>query len=326
MTKMASAVMFRSELLFYIQNNVDSTPRDVILTTLCGFFTEGEVVEAKNALFGIASTVATTGDGSVNELPRNRVRRGDGKQRADGADILDLWEVLDTSKMELPLFVAANQKRIPPVSVTDSDLCVLSVNLIGVKEQLKVMALEQKRLVDAVTAVHTKMSQSQVCPASVIASDLRAHVAPVLTPVETADQAPHASWSTVVRAAAASNVVMEAPRRSPAMIKQTIVRGRKELPSTGPGLKSVPRRITAFVGRLHKDTSEVELQNYIIDAGLINPRCKKLAAKDGRVFNSAAFMVSCDYGCRDIFYNEATWPEGCELRDWVFYDDKNKMS
>jgi len=323
MINMSSGVLFRSELLFYIQNNVASVPRDVLMTTLCGFFTESEVLEAKNALFGVAATVAAANDGSSYDLPRIRVRRGDGKQRADAGDILDLWEVIDTSKIELPLFVAANQKRIPPVAVADSDLCVMSVYMIELKEQMKVMASEQKRLVDAVAAVHTKVSQPQVQLASSAASDRRALEAPVLSPVDTVSQAPRASWASVVQDAVASNVVMQLPRRPPVIMRPPVLHGKKELSSTGSGLKSAPRRIAAFVGRLHKDTSETELQTYMKDAGLINPWCKKLSAKDGRVFNTAAFMVTCDYGCHDTFYNEATWPEGCELRDWVFYG-KNK--
>ena len=33
-------------------------------------------------------------------------------------------------------------------------------------------------------------------------------------------------------------------------------------------------------------------------------------------------MVSCDAGSMDIFYDESIWPEGYELRDWIFYGKK----
>ena len=45
----------------------------------------------------------------------------------------------------------------------------------------------------------------------------------------------------------------------------------------------------------------------------------KLKVKDGREFRTSAFQVSCSILSRDKFYDEATWPEGCELCDWVFY-------
>jgi len=104
------------------------------------FFHEDEVADAKLALFGVTASVASVSNCSVEDLPRNRMRRGEGKQRSDAGDILNLWEFMDISKMELPVFVAANQKLIPPMSLTDTDMCVLSVNMMEVKEQLKIMA------------------------------------------------------------------------------------------------------------------------------------------------------------------------------------------
>ena len=47
--RMASGVLYRSEVLFYIQNSVSSVPRDIILTTICGFYNEAEIIEAKDA-------------------------------------------------------------------------------------------------------------------------------------------------------------------------------------------------------------------------------------------------------------------------------------
>jgi len=80
---MFSGVLFRSELLFYVQNNAASTPRDVLMTTLCGFFHEDEVADTKLALFGVAASVASASNCSAEDLPRNRMRRGEGKQRSD---------------------------------------------------------------------------------------------------------------------------------------------------------------------------------------------------------------------------------------------------
>jgi len=269
----------------------------------------------------VAASVASASNCSVEDLLRNRMRRGESKQRSDAGDILNLWEFMDTLKMELPVFVAANQKRIPPMSLTDTDMCVLSVNMMEMKEQLKIMASEQKRLVDTVSAVHIKMAMEQVCTADVPAVNTTAPL-PV-SPVECTSQPYIDTWTTVAKKAAASNAVMELLRPSPRVSKPVIVRGKKELSSSGTGLKSVPRRITAFVGRLHIDTSEAELKSHLEEAGVVNSRCKKLAAKDGRTFNSAASMVTCDYSCHETFYNESIWPEGCELRDWVFYGDNN---
>jgi len=42
----------------------------------------------------------------------------DGRQKADAGDLLNLWVTLDEAKSELPVFVTADIKRIPPVKLT----------------------------------------------------------------------------------------------------------------------------------------------------------------------------------------------------------------
>ena len=84
-------------------------------------------------------------------------------------------------------------------------------------------------------------------------------------------------------------------------------------------LSSAARRLTAFVGRSHKDTIEDDQKQLMSGAGLQEPHYYKLKAKDGREFMTSVFQVSCSILSRDKLYDEATWPECCELRDWVFY-------
>ena len=65
---------------------------------------------------------------------------------------------------------------------------------------------------------------------------------------------------------------------------------------------------------LHKDTTEDDLKELMSAAGLQEPQCYKFKAKDGHEFQITAFQ-----GSRNKYYDEATWPEGCERGDWVFY-------
>ena len=127
----SSGVLFRSEVLFYVQNNVASVADDILVATLL-FYNEEELVIAKNALYAVANTTSS----STESLPRLRQRRGDKKRENDASDIIELWRVLDREKAELPIFVAADQKRIPPVTVSGSDLSVMSVSMIEMKTQL----------------------------------------------------------------------------------------------------------------------------------------------------------------------------------------------
>lgn len=52
--------------------------------------------------------------------------------------------------------------------------------------------------------------------------------------------------------------------------------------------------------------------------GLLGATCSFIVPKDGRTFKTIAFRVSCDAQYANLFYEEASWPAGCELRDWVF--------
>ena len=87
-------------------------------------------------------------------------------------------------------------------------------------------------------------------------------------------------------------------------------------------LKTVPRKkavLSAYVGRLDPTTIAEELTKYLTSEGIKGVVCKKLIAKDGRKYNYAAFYVTCCAESRDKFYDETCWPQGVELRDWVYY-------
>ena len=194
------ALLFRSEVLFYIQNNVACVPRDIITSTLCGCFTEDEIVEAKNAFFA----VATTSDANES-LPRHRVRRGDGRQRTDAGDILELWEALDSGKFDLSLFVAADQKRIPAITVSDSDVSVMSVSMMEMKAQLKELAKSQQQLANTVSGTQRKLletTKSTILEA-IIASQEFPSIIHATNKSPTA-QDNSASWSTMAEDVAAS--------------------------------------------------------------------------------------------------------------------------
>ena len=324
-------VLYRSEVLFYVQNNAASEADDDLVATLM-FFTDEELTAAKNAIYAVAANDT----GILPEsLPRLRIRRGEKKRESDAGDIIELWRALDAAKAELPLFVAADQKRIPPVTVSGSDLSVMSTNMIEMRTQLKQMAAAQKQLADTVNKMQLKMMTMPEQIAERVGSTAEFPVLgakPIdgqtksLQPLSSSinigtgssDLSPTVSntWSDLVEAVAAAGGLQKPTLKPAKPTSPKVIRGMKDV-SSGP--KGVPRRLTAFVGRLDLNTTEEDLKQYLLDAGIIDPYCKKLAAKDNRKFRTAAFMVSCDSSCKTAFHDESIWPAGCELRDWVFY-------
>ena len=86
-----------------------------------------------------------------------------------------------------------------------------------------------------------------------------------------------------------------------------VVRG-KQLSTVAGGnqLKAVLRekRLTAYVGRLAKDTTAVELTAFLQNEGLDGIACRRLQANNGRQFSTAAFFVSCPETHRSKFYDD----------------------
>ena len=109
------------------------------------------------------------------------------------------------------------------------------------------------------------------------------------------------SWAALAADCTESDFTRVVSKRKPAARPVRIVGKRPML--TDSKVRSTPRLLTAFVGRLHIDTSEEELAGFRFAAGVIDPICKRLAAKV-KTFKTAAFRVSCDACCRDTFYDE----------------------
>ena len=95
------------------------------------------------------------------------------------------------------------------------------------------------------------------------------------------------------------------------------VRGVKANEGT---VTAIPRKpvLAAFVGRLHLDTTEEQLTEYLKKEGMKGVVCKRLKPKESQKFHTAAFYVSCCVESADLFYNEVCWPAGVELRDWMY--------
>jgi len=76
--------------------------------------------------------------------------------------------------------------------------------------------------------------------------------------------------------------------------------------------------LAAFVGRIHKDTTAEQLKVYLEAEGMKDVTCRKLPEKPEFRFRTSAFFVSCGIESKNLFYDASYWPDGAELRDWVF--------
>jgi len=75
---------------------------------------------------------------------------------------------------------------------------------------------------------------------------------------------------------------------------------------------------------LHKSYPCEDLVELLKESGIDECLCRKLPdiGKDGWVYRSAAFMISCDFKYQDMIYDECTWPAYWELKEWIFNGKK----
>jgi len=248
-------------------------------------------------------------------------RASDNRARLNTEDILKMIEGADERGLisQLPRFVAADLTRVPTLNPEDLELSVMAKKLKRIEQQLQ---------------VHDQL----LCPAPRQQQPQQTSTANALNTVaaESVRDEDTTSWANLASMKDTDDgyTVVSYQRRQRPSASVDNPRGPNDGGSTShrarrligtkanndtsdrPAVVAVQRRLMAFVGRLHKDTTEDQLQSWLVTAGLQEVKCKKLTPKNGKEFNTAAFFVSSAAASKDLFYDEQTWPAGCELRDW----------
>lgn len=297
-----------------------------------GFYHDDELSNAKAELCkfqqSLPSSVVVDGwDKLVNKHGGPIKRQGGDaclRRLADAEDIVQILSLLTLNKIVLPCFVAVNLERVPPMtwrcgpiasglSVGDiaspegtlsADISNLCTSMNAVLQRLDAV---EKKLVGAVPPVQLAASVPLAVPTGDSHSTITAAAPVEKLPISTAS----VPWTSLF----ASGMAVSGTKVAVKPVSHTI-RGSR---SSGT-VKAIQRPLTCFVGRLDINTTETDLSDYLNSVGIRNAVCKKLSAKDGRVFKTAAFRVTCCTDYHDAFYNESNWPIGAEVRDWVFYN------
>jgi len=328
-----------NELLAFAKFAYNQFTKNVVCSTLSSFYHEDELAAAKNELCRVVNALASPPDGwarLVNNKGGPIARKAAdaaGKRAADAEDVHMMLAVLDTVQIQTPSYAAVDLRRLPPAFFAPAAPPVapppvngdVLTSVVGKIEALTTtMAEFGNRLQPVVDAL------SRVSPVHGQQPD-SAQYASVTTPASAAT--PHNSLangevSTDATATAGAGGDGEQQANSWSKLAadltghEAALQHRKIRVGANAGacrIKSVPRQLTCFVGRLDDSTTEEELHEYLTSVGMKGVVCKRLVPKDGRVFKTAAFRVSCCLESKDLFYNDLNWPAGAELRDWVFY-------
>lgn len=332
--KMA-VVYLPNELLNFAVCASKQLNASTLTSIIGGFYHDDELTNSKAELCKFQQTLPSTvvidgWDKLVNKHGGPIKRQGgDSRQRrmAEADDIVQMLSLLTVNKIVLPCFVTVNLERVPPmtwrccpavselpvgdaagtVGVLSADISNLCASMNAVLQRLDAV---EKNLVGPVPNVQPSVKLTTAVPVAVPTD--YSHSSSTVAPTDKLPTPPTSvSWASRVASAVAVSGAKVAVKPA-----SHIVRGNR---SSGT-VKAIQRPLTCFVGRLDVNTTETDLSNYLNSVGIRNAVCKKLAAKDGRVFQTAAFRVTCCADYHEAFYNESNWPLGAEIRDWVFYN------
>ncbi|CAF4893948.1 unnamed protein product [Pieris macdunnoughi] len=110
------------ELLAFVQNKADVMDEDSILRLCSTAFTTDEITQAKKLLFE-----------SVQTITRKK-RKGEGKSKRDMEDILCV--IKETDPDLIPIFVARDLHRLPPVTFDHVDVTRLLRDIIKLQDNV----------------------------------------------------------------------------------------------------------------------------------------------------------------------------------------------
>lgn len=316
---MASGV-FVSELLCFYLNKYGKTHLKNLKEVIVTFYDADEIVKAKELLHGELSSLNTDG------LPRLSRRQGDNRSVRDVEDITTYITAADEAGTlsSLPVFAAVDLNRVPSLKMEDLDITVLAkkLSLLEAKVSKHDLLLSETKPIPTVPTPPPMMNgyvtaNGQVSTQSAVGDE------PLHSVVQSADTESSTTTAAETDECDYVTVARKRPKPRPVpllSVPAVRVHGAKVIAPSSNAVRTVPRKnvLAAFVGRLHVDTTEKELTEFLLSEGMKGVVCKKLKPKDGKTFNTAAFYVTCSPESSDLFYNENCWPAGVELRDWVY--------
>ena len=323
-----AAPVIVNELLNFATFYVKRVSKTHLCDAITSFYHEDEMSTAKLHLSQAAADSGQTIDGWSKFINTKGVpihRKGDGvvRRAAEADDIVSMIAVLDANGIRLPTYASVDLSRIPPPLISSASN---NTAMSDVAKALEVFAKRLDALEDgwrmssAVSAVQpvNSAARESVVASPVLSSDsapqpayMPATVIPTMERPQVAQN--KQSWAgTAISGNVPDfiNVVKQANKSSVRVGTNTNISVK---------VKAVPRELACFVGRLDASTTAEDLHEYLTAKGMKGVYCRKLEPKNGRVFRTAAFKVTCCVESRHLFLDESCWPGGAELRDWVYY-------
>ena len=310
-----------NEVLCFCSTYYGKTPKGEIIDTLVGFYDDKEIESAKETLFNIVRGLSP----KIDDLPRCRTRKdGSNKRRLDSDDLLSLIEFVDKKNVELPPVYASDVRRIPSFAPSMVDNVRLADSIVKLQQQLSDVV---KELAELKSAVKGNRNSDDITATTVeMIADVH-DVHDVDTDQKTVPSTGQ-SYATLFQSKDDQGQWFMVTKNKP---KPTAVSRKITGKGSGCGNSSLkaaapsgnkPRNWYCFVGRLDPDTTEDDVNKHLGDAGIAVVSCSMLKKTQKWQEKYAAFHVVVEFAYKDLMFDDALWPIGTDVRDWVFTNSK----
>ena len=101
-------------------------------TIFVNFYEVDAICIAKKLLHDVVAAV-------MDDPPRLSVRQGDSKKKRETEDLINLYEIIDKEKYEIPTYVAVNVNNIPNFSAENADICVKMAKMMDAQKSIDLM-------------------------------------------------------------------------------------------------------------------------------------------------------------------------------------------
>lgn len=327
-----AATVIINEVLNYAVFNVKRVDKESLVAVLAKFYHEDELFTAKGLLCKHVSEVLSAVDAALEDPPTipgwTKLVNGKGapiarkagdpahRRHSEAEDLLQMLILLDVNKVELPRYVSYDLDRVPSSAKAVDSASPLGLAaefatlMSSFRSSMADMLCRVERSTSEALSVRLDAIEKKLAPASALHDAM-----PAVTETVSVPDVPITSWADQARSLAEVNPNMNT--------RKPTVRVHGRASASSQKVKGVPRQLVCCVSRLDLDVTEDDLTTFLQNQGILDVKCRKLKASDGRQFRTSAFRVACSSQFESLFYNETTWPEGAELRDWVFYNNRN---
>jgi len=325
-----ATTMVTNELLCFTMFHYGKATKNEILMTIHGFYTDEEVLKAKDVIFDIVNNLPMKVDG----IPRLKARKeSTNKRRLDCEDILNLIEFADKKQLELPTFCAMDLNRLPRLSPCDVDAVrtaetvedlkhhvhSLSNEIVEIKQLLKhglEGALAQRQSYESTDADFPPLlaTSSSLPPSSAVVSGVGNSIS----------NGTHGIWAELAENLGTDDFSLVINKKhtkqdkKPSGTTARRVKGSGTQERTKFASSQSHSSWHVFVSRVQPDTSAADIEQFLTENGIRVDSCRKLDATEEWQKKSAAFHLAVHEDDRDKVFVADLWPVNVQVRDWYF--------